>query len=227
MISVSVTVDAKDAHAFLVQISGELKHPKGLNDALGRRLARELQGHFRGRNSEPNKMGAPKTNFWAQVAEVTQLTEATDAGAVVSVADVRYRIQLFGGTIKPTGGRKFLTIPIIKEARGLRVSAYEKRSGNKLFRLPGTRLLFERDRTGVSSTMSVEKVSVRRADGTFHQVGMRAKSRIRPVFALAESATIKRDPNAFPDTARLAAGLGETAAQWVERFNARQGNQAT
>ena len=61
MISISVTIDAADTQKFLVQVTGELKRPKALNDALGRRLARELQGHFRARNGEPNKMAAPKT----------------------------------------------------------------------------------------------------------------------------------------------------------------------
>ena len=217
MISLSVTVDAADVNHFLVKVEGEIKRPKALNDALGRRLARELQGHFRARNAEPNNMAAPKTNFWNQISDATAMTEATDIGATVTIAESRFRIQLFGGTIKPTGGRKWLTIPLIKEARGLRVSEYEAKTGHKLFRLPGTRVLVERSEDGNRSLIAGEKISLRRNGGNFRKVNIRARSKIRTVYALATEAHIQKDPRALPPQDKLITALTETGNAWLAR----------
>ena len=43
MIRVNITTDAANTRAFLVRVEGQLQHPRDLNDALGRRLVRELQ----------------------------------------------------------------------------------------------------------------------------------------------------------------------------------------
>lgn len=219
MISISITADAADARAFLVRIEGRIRNPKDLNDALGRRLARELQDHFRQRNAEPNKMGAAKTNFWADVAEATGMTEATAAGATVSVAEPRFRIHFYGGTIRPTGGRKWLTIPLIAEARGKRVADYEAQSGNKLFRLPGTRVLVERTDQGDRSLVGRSTGTVRRRAGGFRQVGISGRSQIRLVYALAAKVTHKKDPRAVPTQAQLVQALGDEADQWAARMN--------
>lgn len=221
--TVKVTADAAGAQLFLVKITGELKRPKALNDALGRRLARELQGHFRARNGEPNKLGGRKTNFWKQVADATLMTRADERGAEVTVAESRFRIHLFGGTIKPVKG-KFLTIPMVKEAHGLRVGEYESRTGNKLFRLPGTFLLFERSDQGTSSLAGGAVGTVRRSGGNFGRVRVRARSLIRPVYALARQAIIKPDARALPPTERLAAALQGEADAWVARELAKPSN---
>jgi hypothetical protein len=217
MISISITADDKDVRAFLVNITGEIRNPKSLNDALGKRLARELQGHFRARNSEPNKMAAAKTNFWSQIGEATAMTEATDAGATVTIAEQRFRIHLYGGVIRPTGGRKFLTIPLIKEARALRVREYERRSGNKLFRLPGTGVLVERTDQGDRSTIAKSQGVIRGKKG-FRKVTVRARSLVRAVYALKTSVTIKKDLRALPPTSTLVAALNEAAQGWISRL---------
>jgi phage antirepressor YoqD-like protein len=216
VITMSIVMDAKNADAFLIQLSGEIRRPKAFNDALGRRLARELQGHFRTRNKEPNKLNAPKTNFWKQVADATVMTSATDQGAVVSIAEQRFRIHLFGGKILPTGGRKFLTIPLIKEAHGVRAREYEKKTGHKLFRLPGSRVLVERDGAGDRSLMSGSTGTIRGKDG-YRKINIGGQTRLRGVFALKESVTIKPDRRALPPTATLIAALMETGNAWLAR----------
>lgn len=223
MISVKVTSNAADVRGFLVEYSGSLSKRKSLNDALGRRLAKELQAHFRNRNSEPNKMAAPKTGFWNDVADATVLGEVTETGATVNIDDVRFRIQLYGGTIKPTNGRQFLTIPIIPEARGLRVSEYEAKTGRKLFRLPGRRVLMEQSESGTSSFTGQQTATVR-SGGIYRKENIRARSQVRGVFALKKEVTIPRDPRALPPTAELLAALNDTAGQWLARQNRRKGN---
>ena len=218
MISVTITTDAANTRAFLVQVSGELKNPRALNDALGRRLLKELHKHFLARNAEPNKMAAPKTNYWSNLIESTQLAEVTDTGAVVAIADVRFRIQLFGGTIRPAGGRKWLTIPLVTEARGLRVADYEKKSGNKLFRLGFSGVLAERSDKGDRSLTARSQGTIRTRGGAFRQVDLRARSKIRPVYCLKTEVTIKKDPRALPPQAVLLEALNQAATHYAARL---------
>jgi hypothetical protein len=189
MMRISVTTDASEARKLLVRVEGTLARPRALNDALGRRLARELQGHFRERNRTPNRLGGARTNFWNTVAGATALTEVTDAGAVVSIAERRFRIHLFGGTVRPTGGRKWLTIPLVAEAHGRRVSQYEADTGRKLFIPKGGRVLMEKtdERT------------------------------VRAVYALRRQATVPKDERALPPMRDLARALTETGEGWISR----------
>jgi hypothetical protein len=218
VIKLSIEVDANNTEVFLVQLSDKIRRPKAFNDALGRRLARELQGHFRARNKQPNKLGGIKTNFWSSIADATVMTEATAAGAVVSIAEKRFRIHLYGGVIRPTGGRKFLTIPLIKEARGLTGPRdYEGKTGRKLFRLPGSRVLVERFSGGDRSLASGSKGTVRGRNGGFRKIGISGGTRLRVVYALSREAKIKRDPQALPDPRKLAAALLETGNAWLAR----------
>lgn len=216
MMRLSITVVAGDAQNFLIQVQGELRRPKSLNDALGRRLARELQGHFLARNKEPNQMQAPKTNFWKQVSDATVMTSADEHGAVVSIAERRFRIHLFGGTIRPTNGRKFLTIPLVREARGKRVSEYEARTGRKLFRPGFKNVLLERSAAGTTGLIGGRTVTVRRR-GAYREIGTPVKGKARAIYALKKQVTIKADPRALPATAKLVQALSETADAWVAR----------
>jgi hypothetical protein len=217
VISLSITTDAANLRSFLVRVEGELHDPRGLNAALGSRLADELQDHFRTRNSEPNRMGAPKTNFWQDVAEATSMIEATPTGATVAVAEVRFRVHLFGGVIRPTGGRKFLTIPLIKEARGLRVADYEKQTGRKLFRLPNTGVLVERSAAGGERFLSKASTGVIRGKNGFRKISIGEGSKLRVVYALKTFVTIKQDPRALPPMQQLITALLETGNQWAAR----------
>jgi len=223
MIQLSIVMDSKTADAFIVQLSGAIKRPKAFNEALGKRLERELQGHFLTRNKQPNAMAAPKTDFWSKVRDSTVMTEATDSGATVTIEDKRFRIHLFGGVIKPTGGRKFLTIPLVKDARGLRVSDYEEKSGNKLFRLPGTRVLVERDKAGDRSLVSPTTATIRRKDGSYRQGTVRAQSRLRVVYALAGQVKVPRDPRALPPTAKLVEALLDTGNRFLAKYENKGG----
>ncbi|MDP3851965.1 MAG: hypothetical protein Q8Q59_15795 [Luteolibacter sp.] len=213
---ITITSDAEATRNFLVAVEGELTDRRGLNAALGARLADELQSHFRSRNSKPNRMGGMKTNFWEQVAEATQVEEITENAAVVSIAETRYRIHLYGGTIKPTGGRRFLTIPLIKEARSLRVADYEKQTGRKLFRLPGTGVLVERSDAGGERFLAQNSSGVIRGKTGYRKIAIGGGSKLRAVYALKTSVTIKRDPAALPPAEKLLSALQETANAWAK-----------
>lgn len=223
MIAITITTTGLDeSREFLVTVQGEIRRPKALHDALGRRLARELQGHFRARNQEPNAMGAKKTNFWKQVADATIMTQATETGAVVTVgADTHFRIHFLGGTVKPKRG-KFLTIPLIKEARGMRAAEFERASGHKLFRVGG--VLMERTGEGDRSMVSASRPTMRTRAG-YRTFNLGARVRVRPVYALATQAVIPKDPEALPPAAKLVAALQDSADSWAARELARKGGK--
>lgn len=215
MMSMTITSNAPAVYEFMVHVAGSLQDRHALNEALALRLTEELKEHFQRRNSEPNKMGADKTNFWSDMAAATQVATITDSGATVAVGDMRLRVHVFGGVIRPTGGRKFLTIPLIAAARGLRVSAYEQETGHKLFRLPGTRVLAERSGEGDPSNMAGGKVTIRGKGGTYRKLTIRGRSQIRVVYALATQATIHKDPRALPPIETLIAALTESGNAWL------------
>lgn len=224
MMRITITHDSDKAHDFLVHLSGVIKRPKALNDALGRRLARVLQAHFRIKNTVPNSLRGKRTNFWNAIAKTTAMTEATDKGATVTIAENRFNIHFYGGTIKPTGGRKALTIPLIPGAHGQRARDYEKNTGKKLFRIGNA--LFERSSSGDRSLTGATRVSARTASGQTRSLNLRGRSRIRAVYALAKSVTIKADPKALPDAEIILHALNQTAEQWLDREMKKRGGKS-
>lgn len=185
MISVKVTVEDTAARSFLARVSGALTNRRGLNAALAGRLADDIKAHFGRKNAIPNKMAAPKTNFWQDVADDTMPANITDTGASVLIASDRFRIHLFGGTILPKKARA-LTIPLVASARGRFARDYEKDTGHRLFRVGN--VLAEKDGSG-----------------------------IRPVYALARSARIPKDPAALPPAAAMTASLQDEADDFIQR----------
>lgn len=223
MISMAVTADAEVARRYLVTVVGRLEDRTALNKVLAFRLRDELRDHYAELDTKPNKLGGDKTHFWARVAKSTDVAEFTATGAVVSVSDVRYKIQLFGGTVKPVNG-KFLTIPLIAGAHGMRVAEYEKKTGKKLFRTPFGRVLYERGEAGDRTFIGAQKVTVRGNKsnrGGYNSIAIRERSRVRAVYALKEQVTISKDPAAFPDPAKLLESLQDEASGYAEDLNER------
>ena len=215
MITVQVTSNATDVQSFVVRIAGCLQDRRKLNETLAGRLRDELRAYFASRIGEPNKMGAPTSGFWQDQVTATDVLEVTDNGATVGAGDYRLKIHVFGGIILPTGGRKFLTIPLIAAARGIPAHVYEATTGHKLFRLPGSRVLVERNNQGDRSNISGGKVTIRAKGGEYRKLTIRGRSQIRAVYALATQAIIKKDPFALPLPADLAAALAESGNAWL------------
>ncbi len=213
--NVKVTVDPA-GRQFVVDAAGITKNLAGLNKVLAARLSDELVEYLRRQNTrKPNRLGAVRTNFYSKVADATAVAEVNETGATVSIADSRFAIHVHGGTIKPVKA-KMLTIPLVKEAHGLRASSYVKKTGRKLFTIPGVKLLFEETEEGTQTL--VNKTEGRtREDGASVAVTLAGRSRIRPVYALAESVTIEKDPTALPSDLALASILQEEAQDWVDR----------
>ena len=116
--SLTLTIKADDyASETLRGIDAALQQPQPLHQyiadsctAITRRLFAEL-------GDRPNRNGWKPTGFWQRMAFGT-VAIATDAAAIVRMPrEVAQRY--FGGTLSPTGGRKFLAIPARQEAYGI------------------------------------------------------------------------------------------------------------
>ena len=101
----------------LARITASLTDRKPLHAVLGKRGEIEARAHFESRNSEPNKQGWPRQQFWARIRTATAFTSADDSGAVVTIADPAINQKIYGGTITPKEGT-YLALPAIAEAYG-------------------------------------------------------------------------------------------------------------
>jgi hypothetical protein len=234
MIKIEAQTDASGARSFLLDLGERVTDRRKLNEVLGGRLVEELQGHFRTKNKKPNKLGGNRTNFWSNAAEHVGIASATEDGVVVAVggdSGPQVRIHVLGGTIKPKQA-KALTIPIIREAHGLRAQDYEQKHGD-LFTIPRRPFLFEKKDDGGGTESLVSKtVGRKRSDGIPWSPGtiigtpgvrtrstvipLAARHQVRPVYFLADKVEIPRDPNALPSDAILLAALKEEVEDWFK-----------
>ena len=153
-------------------LEAKLADTASLNKYVGMGFARTRQKHFKALDKRPNKRGWRRLGFWRGIAAATSFLSADEKGATVSISGVegpKFAAKVFGATVKPKGGKKFLAIPAIEARYGVMPST-----------LPEGELEFKRTRKGGL----LGKI---RADGsmTVH-------------YWLVKSATIPRDANALP-----------------------------
>ncbi|MDR1498520.1 MAG: hypothetical protein LBS59_09015 [Puniceicoccales bacterium] len=116
--STSVKI-ASYASPALADLAHRLKDTRPLMERLGAVAEAELRRHFLDRNSEPNKRGWAKQNFWNRIRRATALTAVTDTTATVTISDPAFVHKVTGGEVRPRGGRKFLALPMRPEAAGV------------------------------------------------------------------------------------------------------------
>lgn len=186
MIEVSVKLPSSRIE---VTVGTAVRNLRGLNAALASRLVDVLRDHFHKKNALPNSLNGPKTNFWNQIAQATQVLEFSEQGATVAIADQRVNIQIYGGRIvaKAAGA---LTIPVIPEAHGLFARSYELETGRDLFivRYANSAVLAEKTATG-----------------------------IRRVYVLRKYVDIEKDPDALPNNDIIKAALLEETTDYIQR----------
>ena len=192
---VNTTENSSDVlKAIIAGLDG--KDAIGLNEVGGRSAVvaaieyhREFdqEGGWRGPRylgKGPNDGG----DFGADVARGWMYRAATiDSATIANNADY-YAFKVRGGTITPKRA-KYLTIPLIREARGLYASVYSQNTGHRLFTIKGKNALFER--TEGQTTGS------RGRRGQAGSASIRT-SNIRAVYALVRSVTMTPWPNALP-----------------------------
>lgn len=116
-----------DAAKNIEKMQAHLANGQALMANIGKGFEITLQRHFRALNKRPNKRGWRKTNFWSGIAKSTTFVSATSNTATVAIQEGRkFAAKVFGATIRPTGGRKFLAIPAIEARYGISPSSLDK-----------------------------------------------------------------------------------------------------
>ncbi len=169
-------------------IAAMLKRPQPMLKEVGRAVANQIRKHLTGQNNKGNKLGGTTTGFYDQVRQATGNPEMDGQGVSITIADLRFPLQVYGGTVTPKKS-KWLTIPLHALAHGRRASVFEDETGTKLFRPKGTNVLM----------------------ASFGQEAV-------PIYALAKSATIKKNPDALPTDDSMEA----TAVEQAQKHYARQ-----
>ena len=90
--------------------------------AMAAGVAVAVQEHLRKKNQEPNKLRAPKTNFYSQARDAT-FFEADALRGTVYIAKDGIRQRFYGGPIVPVKA-KALTIPVHPAAHGRTASEF-------------------------------------------------------------------------------------------------------
>jgi hypothetical protein len=193
MISINIAGPDIDSEIKRLIALDKSVEPRRILKAAGKQLQDDLQDHFSSRNSEPNKQGWPKKNFWAGIANATKFdsSSVSDSEAIVVINDPAINQKVYGGTIRPTHGRA-LAIP-------MNADAYKAGSPRKLqtnfLRLLVTRsgaYLVEREATKIGLS--------RRKKGGYRPTGQIGE---KFWYHLVPSVTQAKDERALPESSFL------------------------
>jgi hypothetical protein len=151
---------------------------KAFDDAGGWRTSRRFP------SSGPSRFGGDVAQGWAfLVADAT--------GALIFNDATHYAFKVRGGAITAKRVR-YLTLPMIPEAKGLRAAVYQQNTGRKLFTIPGKKALFEKTSGGTSK-----------------------KPGVRAVYALVKSVTQAAMPEAVPPDEVIASAFTKA---WIDKL---------
>ena len=104
-----LAVQITDTATPALQAARERYGGRTANVAMAEFVAERIREHLRVKNLEPNKLNAPKTNFYAQARDAT-FTEVSETDAIIYIAKDGMRQRYLGGKINPVNA-KALTIP--------------------------------------------------------------------------------------------------------------------
>lgn len=143
---------------------------RGLFNVAGRASLNALRKYHREYNSAGrwSRRGGGPSEYGESIVRGWGMARVSDTGVVLTNAAPHFRHKITGGTITPKRV-KFLTIPLIPEARNRFAETYQRVMGKRLFIPHGTNVLAEKDGKG-----------------------------FRAVYALVKSVTHKPWPNAMP-----------------------------
>ena len=173
-----------------------LKDRSGLHRAMAKGGRELVQGHFaKFAMGNRNRFGRPST-FWKRMRGATRDESSAQSAAVVMEREVALR--RFGGTIRPTGTRKMLSIPVDPRAYRKKATSFDGlfvvkfKKGTKQGGGKGSVFLVRKGRKGALELM----------------------------YLLTPKATIKPNPDVLPSDAALADAVKEAATEYLKRRTA-------
>lgn len=217
-IRVGIEIDINDAAATssLAAIIRNVSDRKPLHGALGGWGERTLRDYFGRRESQPNKTGWPKQHFWDQIRSATALSKVDQEGATITINDSRLAQKVYGGTIVPGAGKKYLALPAIAEAYG--------RSPRSLTNLHPVIRFINGERRAVAlaeNKASEFKYGRLRKDGTRRTIQTASVTGTGIWYWLVKSVTQSKDEQALPDEEGYRRGLLEETRSYFEQFDVR------
>ena len=197
--------------------AGQLKGT-ALENAMGQGASELIQRHLVALNAaRPNALGGKRTNFYSRAAKATNYqVKPGEVTVVIAHQGIRQRYQ--GGFIRPTGGRKYLTIPAIPEAYGKRASE-----------LNNLRFGFTEGRSGNLVPALVEASATKVKFGRARQDGSRRTTITgnvggRAFFYLVRQVFQQADPSVLPTNDQIAGAAvkaGDVAIQTAANKGAK------
>ncbi|MDF3058023.1 MAG: hypothetical protein K0R17_2238 [Rariglobus sp.] len=127
--SFSTRISFKGDHG-LAPLRKRITDPKALLNVAGRSGRNVVQKHLRAKNrSSRNRMGGPRTNFYAKAADAVNFRILNDEEVMLSINAIGISLRfhgtagLPGGRLRPVSAR-YLTIPATPEAHGKRAREF-------------------------------------------------------------------------------------------------------
>lgn len=183
-----------------------------IGEGAGRAVSNQLRKHFFALNkARPNQLGGKRTNFYNQAARSITY-RLTSSGVTVSINKLGIRQRLQGGRIKPTRGRRYLTIPAAPEAYGTRAGEWHNLKFGFAFNKKGEiqPALIEAQSTGIKFGKR------RRKDGTF-SMKRSVREGGKPMFWLVRSVNQRPDPTVLPSMASIQQTAVDAVRKLVDR----------
>lgn len=195
---ISGTIQINDqATPELLRIRAQVKRPRALMAAAGKRVERELRSHFLAKDSEGNRRGWVRSHFWnKRVRQATSFTGATDTTAEVEIASPEFVHKLRGGTIRPKRGRA-LAIPLTNRAK--KAGSPREWDDDALFPLKTKRGLFL-----MIATLGKGRGGIK-------------GQRLIAAYKLLPKVTHRPDPTALPPEGNLEAAVEDEALKYLRR----------
>lgn len=211
MITLSIPAPKGDPSE-VADLSKILANPQPMLNVAGRSVGSALKAHFKHKQeTEPNKLGGKRTNFWADVGRsVSAPTQTSTTSVEVSIDHVAINQKVHGGTIRPKAPRKAIAIPIDPSVYG---------------KMPSTcgialALVYAKKNGKVSVFLAAAETQERKKyqyGGTQATLQTRYSHAVigKPLFLLLKSVTQKADPTALPKDAVLQTAAEEGAQAYI------------
>lgn len=127
--TIEITIETNQSTPALAALVASLEDPTGLHVAMAARGERLMRDYLRaiapGRHATANRLGARPTGILEKAAESPEGRGSVD-GATVTIRPGEVLSRTFGEvTIRPTGGKRYLTIPVAAEAYGRRAREFD------------------------------------------------------------------------------------------------------
>jgi len=182
----------------LAKLSKALRDTNAINKETSSAVADEVRDQFTSiSGKQKNKFSRPST-FWIKMFKsVRPVFSATSAIVEMNRA---IALRYFGGIVRPTGGKKFLTIPVNKAAYGKSARSFPNLF---VFRYAG-------DGPNGKAFLAMQD---RKGDG----VGPGKKDKLTLMYLLLRSTKHKADKSVLPTAERIKQVMSTAISEYLKR----------